>query len=463
MVTVAARWIVVNGRRQSQILKEQKKANLAHEFDKMQELKEKVKVAVEHLDVNATLISWGESSSKWNGLYKHSDFMDGVGDTTPEYRKLREKIDAILPDDDLQRLLSVAKTLRQRDYISKAPEEVSYDINDCPEIPPDGYPYAWNVLRVLDNWPPDDPAPRPSVFQGICRFDYLTERHKAINYLRKEVPFVIRDDPKVLRTVERWNHPGYMQELLGPKKYRTEHSLNNHFMYFVNPRGKIKKKQLRRMNRGRKEIVAPEGWEPPTDLTRMTYDTWLSHANVTDDKLGPDNEHWYYRLIGCGKMGRCDMDSSEYLFDELSFFQPRFENELYMVDPTKQKGIHCRFGMKGVIAENHFDGSRNMIAILGGERRYILSHPDECKRLCLYPQGHPSGRHSAVDWSDPDLEKFPKFKMAKVNEVIMQAGDVLYLPTNWFHYIISLELNFQCNTRSGISKDYMEQIHNCGF
>lgn len=134
-----------------------------------------------------------------------------------------------------------------------------------------------------------------------------------------------------------------------------------------------------------------------------------------------------------------------------------------MVEPEEQKGIHCRFGMKGVIAENHFDGSRNAIVVLGGERRYILAHPDQCPYLSLLPKGHPSARHSAVDWSNPDLDAYPEFSLAKGNEVVLQAGDVLYLPTNWFHYIISLSLNFQCNTRSGIGLEYMEPIHHCGF
>ena len=104
-----------------------------------------------------------------------------------------------------------------------------------------------------------------------------------------------------------------------------------------------------------------------------------------------------------------------------------------------------------------------MIALLGGERRYILSHPKECKLLALYPKGHPSGRHSAVDWSDPDIDQFPQFADAKANEIVLQAGDVLYLPTYWFHYIISLEMNFQCNTRSGISSEYRRFIKDCGF
>lgn len=101
--------------------------------------------------------------------------------------------------------------------------------------------------------------------------------------------------------------------------------------------------------------------------------------------------------------------------------------------------------------------------VLGGERRYILSHPDQCPKLALYPKEHPSGRHSAVDWSDPDLVTFPEFAEARSNELVLQAGDVLYLPTNWFHHIISLDLNYQCNARSGINPEYQVPISRCGF
>ena len=92
-----------------------------------------------------------------------------------------------------------------------------------------------------------------------------------------------------------------------------------------------------------------------------------------------------------------------------------------------------------------------------------MAHPNQCVHMNLLPRGHPSARHSAVDWSDPDLESFPTFKHAHVNEVVMQPGDVMYLPTNWFHYIISLDLNFQCNTRSGGERLYREEINECGF
>lgn len=83
----------------------------------------------------------------------------------------------------------------------------------------------------------------------------------------------------------------------------------------------------------------------------------------------------------------------------------------------------------------------------------------------LYPVGHPSARHSNFDWSTGNTNSFPEsFRdHAMGNEVVLQAGDALYLPTYWFHQITSLELNFQCNTRSGYEDKHEDSIQKCGF
>ncbi len=147
------------------------------------------------------------------------------------------------------------------------------------------------------------------------------------------------------------------------------------------------------------------------------------------------------------------------------------DHHFFMVDPKEERGINCRFGMKGIIAENHFDVARNFIVVLRGQRRYILAHPRECENMELYPVSHPSGRHSQVDWSTrltnpADLAKFrlehAKFSQTNVNEVVLQAGDALYLPTSWFHYIVSLNINYQCNARSGTTLENMAFIRKCG-
>jgi ribosomal protein L16 Arg81 hydroxylase len=81
----------------------------------------------------------------------------------------------------------------------------------------------------------------------------------------------------------------------------------------------------------------------------------------------------------------------------------------------------------------------------------------------MLPRGHPSGRHSSIDWSNPDIDKFPNFVKIMGNEVILQPGDYLYVPTYWIHYIVSLNVNYQCNTRSGKTNDFNKEISDCGF
>ena len=145
---------------------------------------------------------------------------------------------------------------------------------------------------------------------------------------------------------------------------------------------------------------------------------------------------------------------------------------LFISEPKLNRGIHCRFGMAGIIAEAHYDGSRNMVAELGGppghpnsgRRRYILAAPDQCDAVYMLPHGHPSGRHSQVDWSRPvDETKFPKFYGMRAHEVILEAGDVLYIPHYWFHYIMSLGTNYQCNARSGHNNIGADKLKKCGF
>ena len=187
----------------------------------------------------------------------------------------------------------------------------------------------------------------------------------------------------------------------------------------------------------------------------MTYDEWVEKASQPDEEMGPDKPHWYFRVSGKGS------EEKDVIFDELPFFKSK-EN-FYIVDVNDTRGINCRFGMKGNIAEAHYDSSRNFVALFGGERRYILSHPKNCPNLALYPHRHPSGRHTALDWSAPDLDAYPEFASAEANEVVLQAGDVLYLPTYWFHHIISLDLNWQCNARSGVTEHYSRPIRACGL
>lgn len=320
---------------------------------------------------------------------------------------------------------------------------LSKQVVNCPPHPEKDYPKPYNMLKIIDNWNPDNTDIPEKHFDSLCHFDYSneTELGYAFNYKAAEVPFVAYNIPEVNEVVRKWNNPDYLRKLLGNAKYRTETSDSNHFMYWNNG--------------NRKFLRTEEGkvWKAPTGVTQVTFNQWLDFAIANQNKTMEDREHQYFRVTS--------QSSHEFLFKELPFFKP--QKSLFITDPMGQRGIHCRFGMRSVIAEAHFDGGRNVVVLFGGMRRYILTHPDQCVNMHMLPRAHPSGRHSDVDWSKPDIEKFPNFAKVQGNEIIMRPGNMLYIPQDWIHYIISLNVNYQCNTRSGFTSKYSHHIRECGF
>ena len=357
------------------------------------------------------------------------------------------KNSGILEPDSLGSLeKSRVEKLRLPRVIETVDDSLPYDIHRCPSVIPENYPYAWSILDVLEHWNPDDTRIPDTIHQGLCALDWTdpAQRTIAVHYRKSEVPFIIKNHPQIWRTVDRWSDYDYLHGKLGDDTYRNEHSQNNHMMYWK--------------SRGGKD---PPGWKPPTENAVLSYPDWYQKAKVLEDD--PDSsataEHYYFRFSG-GKGGRGD-----WLYDDLPFFNPSTQNDITMVEPDQARGINCRLGSRGTIAELHYDESRNFILILQGQKRYILAHPDQCINMELYPTGHPSARHSLINWSDPEswMHGGTNFRNGMVNEVVLDAGDGLYLPTYWFHFIVSLTLNYQCNARSGISYEYQKPIRDCGF
>jgi hypothetical protein len=243
--------------------------------------------------------------------------------------------------------------------------------------------------------------------------------------------------PEFDETVKRWNEPGYLERKLGDGKYHVEISTTNHFMYY-----RLGKRKRRELN----------GYAPPTESERWTYAHWLHEARAARN-ISAGEEHYYFRVS--------DTDN-EVVRQDVSIFK-KDQPTLFMKEPSESRGIHCRFGMRGVIAEGHFDASRNMVGLVSGTRRWILAHPRECKHSYLLPLGHPSARHSQVDWSNPDLEKWPEFKNMRGHEVLLTPGEVLFVPAWWIHYIVNLDINIQCNSRSGDSDIGLDALRACGF
>mmetsp|Transcript_5 Transcript_5/g.11 ORF Transcript_5/g.11 Transcript_5/m.11 type:complete len:107 (+) Transcript_5:3-323(+) len=98
-----------------------------------------------------------------------------------------------------------------------------------------------------------------------------------------------------------------------------------------------------------------------------------------------------------------------------------------------------------------------MIVLLKGQRRFLLSPTDQCPLLQLYEVGHPSSRQTSLDFMNLPLDS-----PLLMNEVILRPGDAIYLPSFWFHSIISLTEDMaQCAAWSDGTHNRWHLVEGC--
>jgi hypothetical protein len=134
--------------------------------------------------------------------------------------------------------------------------------------------------------------------------------------------------------------------------------------------------------------------------------------------------------------------------------------------PQERKGmmgIQCRFGERGVTAAMHFDAGKNMVGMITGAKRYVLSPPNQCQHLGIVTRaGQCHFRQSLLNFGNFGTDEkgegmfeeerawLQKAGQSRAVETVLKAGEVLYIPSHWFHYIISLQKSAQCNVRRGV-------------
>jgi len=345
-----------------------------------------------------------------------------------------------------------------------------------------GYPFLEPLGTLMTRWPQDDidHPPQPFVEQ-LQHFDYNDPEQvqMALKFRDAELPFKVYNVPEVVAAGKKWTDEYVAGHF--DRDYKTHSLMDGVFGRRQDKRNKDgipgSKGHCQEAEGNFFSFFIPMNWEPrtlgppPTMDNDLTYARWAKHARYADKvSLGPTEKHFYWQA-GIPREERLHPeDTWTFVSRDLpSFSSP--EPTFFGFMPEMQKGIQCRFGERGVTAATHYDAGRNMVAMMVGAKRYVLSPPNACPNLGIVTRRrHPVFRHSLLNFGylnllegdDPDVDTMPKEERAWLEvardsmavETVLKAGEVLYIPSHWFHYITSLQKSAQCNTRSGRDKGY---------
>ncbi|CAK9046386.1 unnamed protein product [Durusdinium trenchii] len=97
-------------------------------------------------------------------------------------------------------------------------------------------------------------------------------------------------------------------------------------------------------------------------------------------------------------------------------------------------------GTHSTLTPCHWDSYDNFLAQVQGFKRVALLAPEQASRLYVKAATGTSaqGNISPVNVEDPDLAKYPEFAQAEVHLVDLSPGDVLFMPSGWWHQVRAL-------------------------
>lgn len=344
-------------------------------------------------------------------------------------------------------------------------------------------------------------TPPPSK-DGLLTLDWRKEqdRNKAQEMHRLEIPFVLQHVPDVDAGVERWKDNDYLVKRMKHRKHSVTVAHTGRFMYFSEDKARKSKtydKPTQKMEMTLEEFLE----QPLPDQAKDTHyyflagkadHDWIAEEMPTFRNLNEETK----AALG---LGRQPLPSHMHSPTSAKAFRQVIQEEtetgsiglgylgtdaagvplnagllLNSVNNSRatheltgfsagDRYINMRIGQKGVIAEGHFDVSRNFIIMMRGARRYFLMHPCECLNtyIELADKEDPEYRHWKVrpDLPDFNVESAPLLRNVQTLDVTIKAGDILYVPSYWIHYLASLtDHNIQLNIRSGIAVEGFEYV-----
>jgi hypothetical protein len=128
-----------------------------------------------------------------------------------------------------------------------------------------------------------------------------------------------------------------------------------------------------------------------------------------------------------------------------------------VTDPndTHRSIVSIWFGPAGTITPLHHDGTNILFGQIYGRKKFRLAPAFELPYMY-----NNRWVFSKVDLSAPDYEKYPLLRKADFFELVLEPGEMLFIPVGWWHWVEALDISISLNLQNFLVPDGNTPWHN---
>jgi LPS sulfotransferase NodH len=188
------------------------------------------------------------------------------------------------------------------------------------------------------------------------------------------------------------------------------------------------------------EVMTGRNADPKYEMNARKHRTEVRFADYVDMVYSGKITNDYYLVANNAFLQRPE---ARPLLEDFTAF-PEY------LDPAAA-GRQCFlwFGPAGTITPLHHDTSNILMAQVVGRKRYRLVPPAQWQYVY-----NSTGVFSDVDCEKPDLSRHPKFRNATIINILVEPGEVLFVPVGWWHHVRALDVSMTISFTNFVFPNY---------
>ncbi|NQY35538.1 MAG: cupin-like domain-containing protein [Alteromonadaceae bacterium] len=228
--------------------------------------------------------------------------------------------------------------------------------------------------------------------------DRVTSGDFIKSYYAKSVPTILTDVVPKWKAYQSWD-PEYYVEKLGGKPVEVAVSDESHFSY-------------------------------TSDTVQYRHEKMLLNQAMEKIQSAGNNGSFYYIM-------------QKLMSEDFPELLPDIEIPSWL-DPD-EISTNLWVGSANNFTPLHYEHLENFLAQVYGSKHFTLYSPNQLELLYPKPLSNNHPHVSSVDIMNPDYSKYPKFADAEPIEFTLHPGEMLYLPSHWWHAVKSLSTSMMVN------------------